>query len=901
MHFSKRSFLRLLSLLAVGTVLSLGLLASCTTLGRGPSGSQTSVVQATLANGLRVVVVRDPLAPVVTQQITYFVGANESPAGFPGMAHAQEHMMFRGSPGLSGDQLAEISAELGGQMDAFTASNLTSYYFTVPADASDLALRIGAIRMAGVDDSQADWEKERGAIEQEVARDNSQPFYVLYSKALAHLFAGTPYEQTGLGTKASFDATTAEMLKRFHQEWYAPNNALLVVAGDVEPQAVLTKVRELYGDIPTKTLPSRPAIRLPSIAAESFSSQTDQPYGIVAICFRMPGYRDAGYAASNILARVLDSQRGAIAALSYDGQALGSGFQMNTMQDAGVGLAYAVFPADGDSARLEKELKAALTATINGGITQELVASEQRQLILENNLQRNSISGLAQSWTNAIALRGAASPDAAVAQLERVTLSDVTAAAKALDFSHAVTLILTPTAGSKPIGGGQGFGAPESFSSVPKTAVTLPAWASSALAKLPNPQPLFHPEVTTLRNGIRLIVQPLTVSHSVSLFGSVRTNQGIQAPKGQEGVDEILNSLFDWGPAGMTRIQFETAVDALGAEISTGTNFALAALPQHFEASVGLLASDLLHPALPEDALASQRGLLAQETAGRIRSPLFQFRRAVQTALLPTGDPALRMATPGSIQSLTVGEVRDYYRSIMRPDQTTIVVIGDISAASAKRTVERYFGDWKASGPTPDLDNPPVAPSSATNAFVPDPVRIQDDVVMAETVGVTFKDPDHYALELGNEFLGGGFFASPLYRELRVERGLVYSVGSSISFGRTRSFYELDFGAYPDKVTEATQIALQVIRSMIDTPLSESNLHLAKGIGLRSIELTSQDVQGLANQWIGYTQVGLPLDQPYVVARHYREITAAQIQAAFKRYLEPARLSTIVIGQPVGK
>ena len=880
---------------------SLSLLVSCTTVGTGPSGSAADVGRATLPNGLRVVVVRDPLAPVVTQQISYFVGANESPSGFPGMAHAQEHMMFRGSPGLSGDQLSEISAELGGQMDAFTTSNITSYYFTVPADAVDVALRIGAIRMAGVDDSQADWEKERGAIEQEVARDNSQPFYVLYSKALARLFAGTPYEQTGLGTKSSFDATTAAMLREFHDGWYAPNNALLVITGDVEPQSVLSRVRELYGSIPTKQLPTRPVINLPDITAETFSSQTDQPYGMVAICFRMPGYRSADYPAANILARVLDSQRGAIAALSYDGKALGSGFQMNTMQDAGVGLAYAVFPADGDAALLEKQLKEAIVKTISGGIAEDLVSSEQRQLVLENNLERNSVSGLAQAWTNAIALRGAPSPDAAVAALERVTLPDVAAAAKELDFSHAVTLVLTPTPGTKPIGGGQGFGTPESFSSIPTTAVSLPDWASNALAKLPDPKPLFHPTVYTLANGIRLIVQPLSVSHSVSLFGSVRTNEGIQAPKGQEGVGELLDSLFDWGPVGMTRLQFETAVAALGAEISPGTSFSLAALPQYFDATVKLLASDLLNPALPQDALASQRGLLAQETAGRLKSPLFHFRRAVQTAILPKEDPSLRMATPGSIASLTLSDVRAYYRTIMRPDQTTIVVVGDITPEKAKETVVSYFENWRADGPKPNLDNPSIPLSPATSAFVPDPVRIQNDVVMAETVGLTFNDPDHFALELGNEFLGGGFFASPLYRALRVERGLVYSVDSSISFGRTRSFYELTFGAYPDKVAEAKQIAVRVIRSMIEAPLTERDLHLAKGIGLRNIELASQDVQGLANQWIGYSQVGLPLDQLYVVARHYRGITAAEIQAAFKRYLDPSRLSTVIIGQPMGK
>jgi zinc protease len=131
------------------------------------------ITGATLKNGLRVVIVRNSLAPVATVQINYLAGSDEAPPGFPGMAHAQEHMMFRGSPGLSAGQLSAIIAALGGEFNADTEQTVTQYFQTVPAQYLDIALHIEAIRMRGALGSQKLWERERGAIEQEVVQDLS--------------------------------------------------------------------------------------------------------------------------------------------------------------------------------------------------------------------------------------------------------------------------------------------------------------------------------------------------------------------------------------------------------------------------------------------------------------------------------------------------------------------------------------------------------------------------------------------------------------------------------------------------------------------------------------------------------------------------------------------------------
>src|SRR6266498_4020331 len=226
------------------------------------AATESEITRATLKNGLRVVIVRNTLAPVVTTEINYLVGSNEAPSGFPGMAHALEHMMFRGSPGLSAAQLSNLIAAMSGNFNANTQQVVTQYYFTVPASDLETALNIEAVRMRDVLSTAELWRQERGAIEQEVAQDLSNPEYLFYSRLLEKIFLGTPYAHDALGTRPSFQKTTGKMLKDFYKKWYVPNNAILVIVGDVDPPTALATVKRLFEPIPRRTVPARPTIRL---------------------------------------------------------------------------------------------------------------------------------------------------------------------------------------------------------------------------------------------------------------------------------------------------------------------------------------------------------------------------------------------------------------------------------------------------------------------------------------------------------------------------------------------------------------------------------------------------------------------------------------------------------------
>src|SRR6202171_5103462 len=237
-------------------ILVVMLVATCLAYGQ-KSARKDDVTKATLENGLRVVIVRDPLAPVVTIEQNYLVGGDDTPKGFPGMAHAQEHMAFRGCSGLTADQIAAIYAQLGGQGNADTQQNITQYFTTVPAADLEIALRVDAACMQDIQDSQEEWAQEKGAIEQEVARDRSEPTYKFLTRLNEDMFSGTPYAHDALGTRESFEGTTGDMLRKFARDWYAPNNAVLVVAGDVDPVKTLARVKDLYGKIERRGVAAR--------------------------------------------------------------------------------------------------------------------------------------------------------------------------------------------------------------------------------------------------------------------------------------------------------------------------------------------------------------------------------------------------------------------------------------------------------------------------------------------------------------------------------------------------------------------------------------------------------------------------------------------------------------------
>ena len=865
-----------------------------------PAGAaEPGVLRATLANGLRVVIVHNSLAPVVATSVNYLVGSDEAPPGFPGTAHAEEHMMFRGSPGLTADQLADIGSILGGDFNANTREGLTQYLFTVPAEDLDIALHIEALRMRAVLASPQEWQNERGAIEQEVAQDLSEPSYTLFEKLRGRMFAGTPYAHDALGTRPSFDKTTATMLKSFHDTWYAPNNAILVIAGNVEPQAALSEVRQLFEDIPAKRLPPKPAVRLRPVQPASFTVDTDQPSGTLMIATRTPGPHDPDFAALEVLADVLNSRRFELYGLVPKGKATGAEFALEPLPQAGLAYAVMSFTTGDDPKALAADVRAILERVAREGVPQELVEAAKLQERAADQFQRNSIPELASVWSDAIALYGLSSPDEDLERIERVTVADVNRVArKYLDLNHAITGLMLPRGSGAPVAARGGFGGQESISLGEARATTLPPWAQKALTRLEVPASTLHPIVSKLPNGLTLIVQPEDVSDTVSVYGHIRNRPEMQERAGEEGAAPLLDRLLTYGSERLGRVEFQEALDAIGAKEKAGSDFSTQVLSEHFERAVELLADNELHPGLPDAAFEVIRNQLALGVAARNESPGYLTQRSLRSALFPANDPGLRMATPASVRALTPQRLRAYYSSVFRPDLATVVVIGKVTPEAARTTIEKYFGAWSATGPVPAIDLPQVPDNPVSTIAVPDASRVQDRVLLAQTLSLTRADRDYYPLQLGNAVLGGSFYATRLSIDLRKNAGLVYSVNSLLQAGRTRSVYLVEYASDPQNVAKAAAMVAHEITTMQDAAVGSDELTRAKACLVRQLPLSEAGITEIAEGMLGRTDLGLPLDEPTRAAEHFVTLDGAAVQDAFRKWLRPKDLVRVSEGPP---
>ncbi|HTW38445.1 MAG TPA: pitrilysin family protein [Steroidobacteraceae bacterium] len=869
------------------SILLLGVASVCpAAVGAPPDDSD--VVRGTLANGLRVIIVRNTLAPVASTAVNYLVGSDEAPPGFPGTAHAQEHMMFRGSPGLTADQLADIGSIMGGNFNADTRESITQYLYTIPAEDLDVALHIEADRMRGVDDSTKQWSEERGAIEQEVAQDLSNPGYVLYEKLRGIAFAGTPYAHDALGTRPSFDRTTAQMLKHFYATWYAPNNAILIIVGDVDPRATLAKVRTLFGGIPRKQLPARPKVELGPLHSESFSVNTDQPTGTQMIAVRVPGLDSPDFPALEVLSDVLSSHRFALYGLVPQGKALDAEFALDPLPKAGLAYAIVAFPAGADAKALASDVRAILAKVARQGVPADLVAAAKLQERRETEFLKNSIAGLASVWSDAVALYGLRSPQEDLTRIDKVSVADVDRVAREyLNLDQAVSAVMLPQGSGPPAPQSGGFGGQENIALGEAKPTRLPAWAETAVTRLTVPPSTTRPVVTRLANGMTLIVQPENVSDTVSVFGHIRNRPDTETPRGEEGVAPLLDDLLSFGTRSLDRLAFQRALDQIGAQEHAGTDFLVQALAENFDRAVELLADNELHPALPLKEMRILQGELAQVVEARDHSPGFLTQRSLRAALFPATDPSLREATSLSVRTLTPEDVHAYYQKAFRPDLATIVVIGNVPVEQAQATIAKYFGGWTAVGPKPQTELPAVPANSPSVVNVPDSSRVQDIVTLAQTLDLTRSNPDYYALNLGNAVLGGGFYSTRLSIEMRKNTGLVYSVGSDLQAGLTRSVYLIRFASDPQNVGKAAAIAVRAVRSMQSAPATPDELARVKSLLLHQIPLEEASIDEIAGGFLERIDLDLPLDEPTRAAHRYIELNGKEVQAAFRKWMRP--------------
>ena len=353
---------------------------------------EKTVFEKTLGNGLKVIVKEDHRAPVLVQQIWYRAGSMDESSGTTGIAHVLEHMMFKGTKTVPQGEFSKRIAAAGGRENAFTSYDYTAYFQQLHKDKLELAMKLESDRMHNLLLSDAEFAKEiQVVMEERRMRTDDQPHGLLSEKLMAMAYQEHPYQHPIIGWMNDLKTLTAADARSWYQRWYAPNNAVLVVAGDVKASAVFAMAQRYYGGIPSRALPKRKNFsEPPQLGIKRFTVKAPAELPLLVMAYHAPTLRDPKNDsmpyALEVLAGVLDGNQSArlnkslvreqqiasSAGAGYDGTARGpSLFTLEGTPSEGVSVAeleaalreqLALLARDGVSAQELTRVKAQVTA-----------------------------------------------------------------------------------------------------------------------------------------------------------------------------------------------------------------------------------------------------------------------------------------------------------------------------------------------------------------------------------------------------------------------------------------------------------------------------------------------------------------------------------------------------------
>lgn len=416
-----------------------------------PAGKGLPVAEHRLANGMRILVQTDRRAPVVVSMVWYRVGSIDETNGTTGVAHVLEHMMFKGTEKVPTGQFSRLISSAGGRENAFTSRDYTAYFQTVDKRQLDLSMRLEADRMVNLTLSPDEFSKEiRVVMEERRLRTEDRPHAILFEQLNSVAYRAHPYRHPIIGWMNDLENMKVEDARAFYERWYAPNNAILVIVGDVEPKEVFTLAEKYFGPIPARELPSRKPQTEPDargIQRIIVKAPAEQPYVVMA--YRAPMMRDPDKDwepyALEMLANVLDGHEAArLTRTLVRGERIASNVDASYDSIArGPGQFYlSATPTPGNTSEsVEQALRREIAKIVSDGVSADELRRVKAQVIAGQVYQRDSMFAQAR-MIGALETVGFSNRliDRFLEKLQTVTPEQVQAVAKKYLVDDALTV-----------------------------------------------------------------------------------------------------------------------------------------------------------------------------------------------------------------------------------------------------------------------------------------------------------------------------------------------------------------------------------------------------------------------------------------------------------------------------
>lgn len=415
------------------------------------------------------------------------------------------------------------------------------------------------------------------------------------------------------------------------------------------------------------------------------------------------------------------------------------------------------------------------------------------------------------------------------------------------------------------------------------------------------PLEIEFPEIarTKLDNGMRLYVKEDDELPLVNITLMIEGGS-IHDPVDQTGLAELFAQTLETGGAGdMSPQQLEETLDRLAAQLSVASSsyayqIDLSVHQQDLDLGLDLLAALLRRPAFDPERLELARARLLEGIHRRNDNPSSIAGRYLARAVNP-GHPFGSEATVATVSGLTRDELLALHQRFFHPSRIWWGVSGAVDASHLKARLEELFGDWQTS-PTADVEMPPLPPEPGAQVFVIDRELPQTTVLMGHR-GISKDAPDFMALRVANYIFGGGGFNSRLMREIRSNRGLVYSIYSQVQLGRILpELFVIGGETRNDTAVEMVVSVTEMLEELVTTGVTDSELELAQNSLVNSFIFAFENTHAVVTQNLRLDYYDYPGDYLQTYQQQIRALTAADIQQAAQNYLHPDRLQIVLVG-----
>ena len=863
-----------------------------------------------LDNGLTVIVHEDRKAPVVAISVWYNVGSKDEPAGSTGFAHLFEHLMFGGSENAPGSYLGRMRNLGPSNLNGTTWFDRTNYFQTVPTPALEQALFLESDRMGYLlgEVGQDVLDLQRGVVQNEKRQGDNQPYGMFEYAQLEALFPeGHPYRHSTIGSMADLDAASLETVRNWFRDNYGPNNAIVVLSGDIDEATARTLMNRYFGPIARGPVNTPAEADVPTLAAPIVATMHDRVANTrLTRSWAVPGLLSDDAVPLAVAAQVL----GGLASSRLDTQlvrdeqtAVSVSSSLSDFHRVGMfDISVDVKPGQ-DAAEVGRRLDAIVADFIANGPTEEEVSRVATQYVSRRIQSLEQVNGKANVLAEGQLYAG--DPDhykKELAEYASVTPAQVTAAMQRWLTRPVFDMTIAP-------------GEREAYTeaaAAPSGAAPVPAAEIERVARMPMPEigqvpDLTFPAVarTRLSNGIEVVYAQVETVPVTRV--AVEFNAGFAADRADQlGAQAMMIDLLDEGTTTRNANQLAEEKERLGASVNVGasmdrTSADLSTVTANLTPALALLSDVVRNPAFAPSEVERIRATRLSGLASERTNPGAIAARALPPLIYGPNSPYGRSFTgsgdEASLTALTRADLVATHDAWLRPDNATIFVVSDLPLAEVTPQLEAAFGDWRApSTPkgTKDFSAPVPAPRNRI-VLIDRPQSPQSLIYGGAVLPVSGTD-DLLALNAANVTLGSDFL-SRINSDLRETKGWSYGVRGGVNALEHRVPYIVNAPVQANRTGDSVAALIAQYDRFLETDgVSPTELERTINGNTRSLAggfETSGQILGALRSNALY---GRPDDYQSTLASRTRALTAAQMDAAARRDIHPDQFVWVVVG-----